>query len=530
MTDETLSDFTIAPPSDVVSAARSAGLTSTDSVPETIDAEWTIAPPADGPVPIVSAAEPLDTIGTDRALILAILQAGPRGYFKARDKGLRAEHIHHEDQRVYRMFEDFAKKGRLPTLYEIKAGTAVDITMPGEPFDVGLFTDKILKRALYNLLRTELKPVIYNLGKDPHAARDALIAAVRNSSWSIGGVSSYTDGSTAQTVLEAYERAKAAGGGLLGLSSPWPNVDKYSLGLQPGELTVILAKRKVGKSWMLFKWWLHILKTDLKPGECIFLVSMEMPKELIYRRLAAIDLHLCYEDFRAGRMTMESEKRLNEWVEAAMTPDPTKPTIYVAGPNTIRDVADIAAKTAELNPRAVGVDGLYILGRDAKLNMWERTLKNITETKLDLCSNLNVPVVATTQLKGTKKKDDLTADADDAAYAKAIGDYADAMRGLHMDSDLEENKQRIFTGMESREFRPVDIAINFNLDVMDFSEIKVYKAGEFKKDDDDEGEEKGKGAKKPKPGGGEDGETPTSTGILIAGTAPPPGEKAAIDF
>jgi len=483
---------------------------------ELATSDFTLAPPsASKSVPV---ERPMDGVGPDLALVYAVLQAGPRGYFKARDKGLRSEHVQDKEQRVYKLFEDFVKKGRLPTPYEIKAAVDVDIAAPAEPYDVELFAEKLVMRALYNVLKTELRSIVFDIGKDPRKARDKLVEIVRKTSWSIGGVSSYNDPSTARSVLEGYERAKATGGGLLGLSSPWPNVDKFSLGLQPGELTVILAKRKVGKSWILFKWWLHILKTDLKPGECIFLVSMEMPKELIYRRLAAIDLNLCYEDFRAGKLTIESEKRLNDWVEAAMTPDPTKPTIYCAGPNSIRDVADIAAKTAELNPKAVGIDGLYILGRDAQLGMWERTLKNITEIKLDLCANLNVPVVATTQLKGSKKKEDLQADADDAAYAKAIGDYADSMRGLHMDKEMEKAKQRIFTGMESREFQPVDLAINFNLDRMDFSEIKIYKAGETAEDPG--------GGEEPEAGGESEG---GATGIVIPGTAPP-GSKPTIDF
>jgi replicative DNA helicase len=472
------------------------------------------------PAALPPAEKPIDAISPDRALIYAVLQGGPQAYFKARDKGLRPEHVQDAEHRVYKLFESFAKRGRLPTPFEIKSAVGVDITIPSEPFDLELFAEKVLKRSLYKLLRDELNPIVHDvMGKDPRRARDMLIDVIRKSSWSIGGVSSYSDPAAARSVLDGYERAKAAGGGLLGLSSPWPNVDKYSLGLQPGELTVILAKRKVGKSWILFKWFLHILKKDLKPGECVFLVSMEMPTELIYRRLAAIDLGLCYSDFRAGRLTIESEKRLNDWVEAAMTPDPTKPTIYVAGPNQIRDVSDIAAKTAELNPRAVGVDGLYILGRDAKLGMWERTLKNVTETKLDLCAQLNMPVVATTQLKGSKSKDDLKADADDAAYAKAIGDYADSMRGVHMDDALEKAKQRIFTGMESREFQPVDLAIQFNLDTMNFDEIKVYEAG-YKKEEDakaKEAEEAKKAAEEGK-------------GVIIAGTPPKPGEKTEIDF
>jgi hypothetical protein len=191
------------------------------------------------------------------------------------------------------------------------------------------------------------------------------------------------------------------------------------------------------------------------------------------------------------------EDRFYAWVAAMQTPNPTTPTLYMAGPNTVRDVADIAAKAAELNPKLIAIDGFYILGRDRRMGMWERTLQNVSDIKLDLCSPLDVPVLATSQLKGTKDKYSLDADADDAAYAKAIGDYADAIRSIHMDQQIELNKQRIFRGKESREFVPVDIYMHFNLDCMNFDEIKVVQPGssgssdEAKFDDGSGGKNKG---------------------------------------
>ncbi len=108
--------------------------------------------------------------------------------------------------------------------------------------------------------------------------------------------------------------------------------------------------------------------------------------------------------------------------------------------------------------------------------MWERTIENCELLKNDLCAQMDVPVLATTQFKGTMKKDSLNADADDAAYAKAIGDWADAMRGLFMNDEYEKEKRRVFRAMESREFRGVDLQIHFDLDKMCFDEIKVMDA------------------------------------------------------
>lgn len=838
----------------------------------------------------------------DSCLLFAIFQAGPKGYFKARDLGVQSEHLLATEANVLRLIEHFVvQKGRLPTDEEILVATEVNFVVPDKPYDVELFAGKIIERTLRKEILDGVQKVAKQAYDAPKVARDDLVKLLKRTTFTIGQSSTYTDVATAQGVLGDYLKAKSRGDGLLGLSSPWPNVDKHSLGLQPGELTVILAKRKQGKcnsantlchdprsgqertiqelvkaghgsvwtwskstgftavqptayidcgekecfkvtyrsgremisasthpfltptgwrrldelqvgnhtaaarfvpaplkpksmsddeikllaymiadggctgrstprwsklelaliddfsqvlkaftcvltpcgqkkcdyyvvsalpnhenkvvdalkefgllgkksidktihkrifslpneqlalfigrlfsgdgsvekrktgsymvsystgsrrmaeqlqhlllrfgvqvrispkprvvtdkttgakvtqnywellfrqetieafkkhvgpyvigpkkakldatsfeglsrvgwlrieelwseihaemnarpelvaevgrrlgyetfrfqkshlidyksgrvrkrlfevfcevydsplkwtldesiwwdeiesiepagkhhcydltvepthcyvandyvvhnSFMLLKWMLHALHNDLAPGESILVASMEMSPALCYRRMAAIDLRLNYAALRSGRLTTDEEKKLYEWVERAKDVNQAKPTIHVFGPNTMRSVEDIAAKAAELRPRCVAIDGMYILGSGQKAGMWERTLETVTQIKLDLCSGLDMPVLATTQFKGSKDKNELSTSADDAAYAKAIGDWADAMRGLTSNSAMEAAGQRLFTGMESREFRAVDLLINFDLSTMNFDEMRV---------------------------------------------------------
>lgn len=424
----------------------------------------------------------MDDITLDRALTFSILQAGKLGFFKAkRDAGLQAEHIQDGDHEIFALFETFVRRhNRLPTTIEIKAATDVDIVIPAEPYEVELFAAKIAERALQNKLQNGLGPITREVLTDPKAARANLGSLVKDTAWSLGSVASYTDPVVADTIYADYTRAKSRGSALLGYPSPWPNVDKHSLGLQPGELTVLLAKRKTGKTWILLKWFVHILRTALNPGENLLIASMEMPDVQMYRRMAAIDLRLDYANFRAGMLTVEEERRLKDWVEAMRDGDETRPTVHIAGADVIRTVGDICDKVAELGSKLVGLDGLYILGRDSKKPMWERTIDNVQGIKLDLCAGMNIGCLATSQFAGKKNKNDLNADADDAAYAKAIGDWADAMRGLFMNDEYEKNKRRVFRSMESREFKGIDLQIHFNLETMDFSEDHVMTSGSEK--------------------------------------------------
>jgi hypothetical protein len=412
-------------------------------------------------------------------LILGVLQQGKEGFFRTRELGLNSTHVQDDEQKVYALFEEMIRKNqRLPTLVEIKAATDVSIVVPDDPFDPELFGAKVAERALMNKLKDGIGPITREVLTDPTEARRMLTELVKETSWSLGQVDSYTDPSIADTILAAYDKAKAHRGGLLGYSSPWKNVDRHSMGLQPGELTVVLAKRKTGKTWILLRWFVHILRHDLKPGESILIASMEMPPVQVYRRMAAIDLRLDYKNFRSGRLTVEEERRLKDWVERMRDGDESQPTIHVAGADVIRSVSDVCDKVAEHESKLVGLDGLYILGRDSKKGMWERTIDNVSDLKLELCAGMEIGCLATSQFRGSKNKNELNADADDAAYAKAIGDWADAMRGLFMNSAYEKNGKRVFRAMESREFQGVDLVINFNLENMDFSEDHIITEGE----------------------------------------------------
>lgn len=118
-------------------------------------------------------------------------------------------------------------------------------------------------------------------------------------------------------------------------------------------------------------------------------------------------------------------------------------------------------------------------------------MSNISDIKLDVAVGLNVPVVATTQLSGQVKRGDLNAEADAVAYAKSIGDYADAIDGLFGNDKFRDSKRRILRGMEAREFVTVDIEINFDPQLHDYSEIRVLDSddgdsGGFENADDDD--------------------------------------------
>jgi len=455
------------------------------SIPESTPAPVMTQPKPKAVPPPVSVSLPSLLLTPDEQLIHAIYQVGIQGYFDARRAGISAECLFPEAKPVWELMEELAKLNRLPSLTEVHLKTGIQIAeIATDPIDVGLITEKIVKRELTSQLHKNLTPLYKGdtFGQDPFETRDKLLDIYQKTAWGLGNPLSINSRDAIEQFKTAYNRAASADGGLLGLSSPWPTPDSASLGLQPGELTVVFAKRKIGKSWCVIVWALHMWRHDLQPGEKILFVTMEMTELQIMRRMACVDLRLPWDDLRKGKLTMHQKKSLDDWCDQRIADeqDKTKPNIVFATSKECRTAKDIGALVAEHQPVCVVVDSFYILGRGDGKSIYEKVLGNVEALKLDVALQHNVPVLASTQLKGTVDKGTLSADSDDAMGAKAIGDYADVTRGLFADEELWAGQKRYWRGMEAREFVAKDVEINFNFETMDFSEIREILADDEK--------------------------------------------------
>jgi replicative DNA helicase len=419
----------------------------------------------------------------DRALIYSIIQGGVSAFQHAKSLGVREEFVvDPEDRKIFNVCEEvFLPKGKMPSVSNIRQHYRIDLQDPTADFDIDLCAQDIMRRALMTRLHDDLGPIVDSIPKDPYKARDAIGELYKSTNWSLGSVDSTNSPSVLDEIMQDYLDAEARDGGLLGFSSPWPSRDKVSLGLQPGEVTVLLAKRKAGKSWLLLKWAEHIWNSvdekgepELQPDDCILVVSMEMPRKQVFKRIFAIHNKLDYEKFRGGKLDPDDKERFVEWIKEMKETGGGRPEIIVVTSDRVRTVDDVVGMVAQYRPKAVFIDSFYILGRDnTRMQMWERMISNISDIKLDIAVGFDIPVVTTTQLSGQVKKGDMNAEADAVAYAKAIGDYADAIDGIFGNVEFRENRRRILRGMEAREFKTIDIEINFDPGTQEYGEIKV---------------------------------------------------------
>lgn len=437
----------------------------------------------------------------DRAILHAILAQGAPALFVAIKYGIGPEHLFDENRSVYAFIQDFLPKGRMPSVDEIAiaTGAQLDPTIDGTKIDAETCAKALVKRALGKQISSGLKEVLDMLKSDPHGARTLLSTLVEESTWSVGKFPTIPDATTVEDLRDLYITAEKRRGQLLGWGSPWPTMDKSSLGLQKGELTVLFAKKKLGKTFCKLAWIEHIWNKEMTPDDRILFVSMEMQPRLVYRRFGAVHLKFDYELFRSGNLPTFQRDRFMKWCDDLKDGNLQKPKLTVISSTESPSVNALCPIIAQLKPKLVVIDSFYMLQNKGD-GQWEKVLRNVQDLKIKVANAFDIPVLVSTQLKGTVKRDVVDADTDDAAYAKAIGDYADASRGLFGTIQHVEEQRRVWRGLESREFKPVDLLINFNMNTMDFSEIQELKPGDLdpdKKEDDEDGD-KPKDDDKPK--------------------------------
>lgn len=422
----------------------------------------------------------MSSLTREWSLIHSVLQGGKVAFRSIERLGILAEHLGEpgsEERVVWDLFVTAKFSSSMPNQADIFHATKIVVPTASDPCDPEFYGKIVRDWALYQDLCDKLAPIIKDLEVDPVGKREALSSVVRETSWvKSGAVDRTNNPDSIREVREAYERSEILGrsGKLLGLSSPWESWDDRSLGLQDGKFVVLLGKREQGKSFITFVWAEHIWRNDLGPGEKILYVSMEMDPLTVKQRTFAIRNKIDYGLFRRGALSGDQRKKFFDWCkELEESPDPMRPEIIFAYSDTVRSVEDIASLVVEHQCKAVFIDGLYILGRGAKKSNWERVMSSAEDAKILLANTLNVPVVVTSQFSGSTKRDDMDASADNAGYAKAMSDYADCVLGLFATEEMRIGQERVIKCLKGREFRPIHWRMNFNLNIMDFSEIEA---------------------------------------------------------
>lgn len=233
-----------------------------------------------------------------------------------------------------------------------------------------------------------------------------------------------------QTILER-------GDSITGLPTGFASLDKKTMGLQPGELTIIAARPSMGKTCLSLNICNHIIGEVDKP---ILYMSVEMPVIQLYQRIMAADARVPFsiirtadlDDIQWGKLS-NTIKRLKE--TNLLYVDESNPLT----PMQLRSRARRLAKQYQ-GLSMIVVDYLQLMHSPAFLDNRNLEIADISRSLKSLAKELNIPVVALAQLnrglEGRANKRPTNADLRDSG---SLEQDADLIMFIYRDEVYDEH-------------------------------------------------------------------------------------------
>jgi replicative DNA helicase len=258
---------------------------------------------------------------------------------------------------------------------------------------------------------------------------------------------------TADERYEEYLNRKGNPDGIIGYRTGFPTIDKSTGGIQKGQLIVVAALPKTGKSTICMQMAINMQLA----GQKIMFQSYEMTNLEQTARYDALRAKISHFRLMTGSLIDEEESRFRSSLNVTKQLD----SDFVFPDQTIgRTVTGIANKIQLLQPDVIFIDGVYLMTDELSGEMQTpRALTGITRTLKNLAMRVNKPIIINTQYLAHKTNKG-KATIDSIGYASSFAQDADIVMGLERESE-EVDDMRILKIMASRNSGPAEISLTW---------------------------------------------------------------------
>lgn len=399
----------------------------------------------------------------ETGILRALLRSDRATYNTALQQGLDVDLFLDEDRRsVWGWITEYSRDyGTLPPGQEVARKFPAIFSDDETPAAAEYYLTELKNRRLH----FRVKGAAIEVGKllkdkDPRGALRLLETAVAESQVDTQNSQDINLRVSTAARLEDYQQVKAMGG-MMGFPTPWPTLNKWTLGFRPGEMVAVAARLGVGKSWLLTLLSQHV---HAVAGKVPLIVSREMAAAQFARRVDATQARVPFAGLRAGDLSAEQEARFTE----ALLASANLPDFWISSDDSAMGMAGLAAKVDQLRPDILFLDGMYLMRDDQGETGWEG-VTNITRGLKRLAVQKKIPVVITTQLN--RKSKGLRADTSMLAYSDSIGQDSDVVIGLLQTDDMRSNYQMVIRLLKQREGLTGEFKARWDLERMNFDEL-----------------------------------------------------------
>ncbi len=236
-----------------------------------------------------------------------------------------------------------------------------------------------------------------------------------------------------QIVKNAIEKigiAARTDGVVTGVATGFTDLDYKTAGLQPSDLILIAARPSMGKTAFVLNIAEHVCFRENK-GVAIF--SLEMSKEQLINRLLALESHVDSKSIRNGNLTPKDWEGI---IEGASTIGESKLIIDDTPGITIGELRSKCRKYKAENKdlSVIMIDYLQLMSGSGRSDSRQQEISDISRALKSLARELNVPIVALSQLsRAVEKRDDHRPMLSDLRESGAIEQDADVVMFLYRD-------------------------------------------------------------------------------------------------
>ncbi len=187
-----------------------------------------------------------------------------------------------------------------------------------------------------------------------------------------------------------------------GISTGFIDIDKRTAGLHGSELVLIAARPGMGKTSFA----LNIAQNAaIHSHATVAIFNLEMPGIQLVNRMLASESMISSENLKRGNIKDEEWEKIGEAVDVL-----SRANIYIDDTSTIT-VSEIAARCRKLkmeqNLNLVVIDYIQLMSSSRKGVSREQEIAEISRSLKVLAKDLNIPIIALSQLSRAVEKRDV---------------------------------------------------------------------------------------------------------------------------
>ena len=245
-------------------------------------------------------------------------------------------------------------------------------------------------------------------------------------------------GVVAQRAFMQIDAAAKSGGSVTGVATGYTELDNKTAGFHGSELILIAARPAMGKTAFA----LNIALNAARKGHCVALFSLEMSKESLVQRLFAMDASIDAGLLRTGNLDWK------QWESLATSQSDISKMKIILDDTPAITVQELRTKCRkyklEMGLDMIMIDYLQLMGGGGKTESRQNEVAEISRSLKALARELDVPVVALSQLSRAveqRDKDNKRPQLSDLRESGAIEQDADLVMFIYRDDYYNKDSE-----------------------------------------------------------------------------------------